>query len=184
MIARIINKFFVELDNLKSKAYLKTCLKKGLILADNVVIRNGVSFGSEPFLVEINENSRIASGVIFVTHSGATQNIRNIEGYEKVRNFGRIKIGKNCAIGSNSVILQNVEIGNNCILGANSVLSVSMPDNTVYLGNPAQYICEVEDYADVLLKTSVDYPIELEKNRKKLDHWLIENLPKEYKSAQ
>ncbi|ALR31851.1 capsule biosynthesis protein CapG [Chryseobacterium sp. IHB B 17019] len=184
MIYKILNKLFTSFQDFQHAVYLKTCIQNGLKLGKNVVARNGVSFGSEPFLVEIGDDSRIGAGVTFVTHAGTTVNIRKLEGYEEVRNFGHIKVGKNCAIGSNSTILQNVEIGDNCILGANSVLSESMPEHTVYAGNPAKYVCEIEDYADVLKKTTVEYPLELEKDRKKLNQWLIKNLPVKFKTAR
>ncbi|MDC8106309.1 acyltransferase [Chryseobacterium sp. PTM-20240506] len=184
MIYKIINKISTLTQDFQHSVYLKICKNSGLKLGKNVVIRNNVSFGSEPFLVEIGDDTRIASGVTFVTHSGATANIRKLEGYEEVRNFGWIKVGKNCAIGSNSVILQNVEIGDNCVLGANSVLSESMPEHTVYAGNPAKYVCEIEDYADVLKKTTIDYPIHLEKNRKELNQWLKLNLPQKFKTSK
>ncbi|GAA5093153.1 hypothetical protein GCM10023210_23100 [Chryseobacterium ginsengisoli] len=184
MIYKILNKISTTIQDIQHSIYLKVCINNGLKLGKNAVVRNNVSFGSEPFLVEIGDETRIASGVTFVTHSGATINIRKLEGYENVRNFGKIKVGKNCAIGSNSVILQDVEIGDNCVLGANSVLSESMPEHTVYAGNPAKYVCEIEDYADVLKKTTVDYPIDLEKDRKKLNQWLIQNLPEKFKTAR
>ncbi|SDQ35882.1 Acetyltransferase (isoleucine patch superfamily) [Chryseobacterium soldanellicola] len=184
MIYKILNKISTTIQDLQHSVYLKVCIGNGLKLGKNAVVRNNVSFGSEPFLVEIGDETRIASGVTFVTHSGATINIRKLEGYEQVRNFGRIKVGKNCAIGSNSVILQDVEIGDNCVLGANSVLSESMPEHTVYAGNPAKYVCEIEDYADVLKKTTVNYPMELEKDRKSLNQWLKLNLPEKFKTAK
>lgn len=184
MIYKIINKIYSLSQDLQHKAYLKACLQNGLQLGKNVVVRNNVSFGSEPFLVDIGDETRIASSVTFVTHSGATINLRKIEGYEDVRNFGAIKIGSNCAIGNGAVILQNVQIGDNCVLGANSVLSESMPSNTVYAGNPAKYVCEIEDYGDVLKKTSINYPIELEKDKKQLNNWLKTNLPKKFKASE
>ncbi|WP_370899322.1 acyltransferase [Chryseobacterium gossypii] len=184
MIYKILNKISTTIQDFQHSVYLRVCISNGLKLGKDVVVRNHVSFGSEPFLVEIGDGTRIASGVTFVTHSGATINIRKLEGYEEVRNFGRIKVGKNCAIGSNSVILQDVEIGDNCVLGANSVLSESMPEHTVYAGNPAKYICEIEDYADVLKKTTVNYPIDLEKDRKQLNRWLKLNLPEKFKTAR
>lgn len=181
ILYKIFNKVYTILQNIQHNAYLKICIHHGLKLGKNVTVRNNVSFGSEPFLIEIGDNTGIASGVTFITHSGFTTVIRKIEGYEEVRNFGKIKVGKNCAIGINSAILQDVEIGDNCVLGANSVLSESMPSNTVFAGNPAKYVCEIEDYGDVLKKTTVNYPIELEKNRKELNNWLKINLPEKFK---
>lgn len=42
-----------------------------------------------------------------------------------------IIIGKNCWIGSNTVILKGVEIGDNCIIGAGCIIHKSIPNNTI-----------------------------------------------------
>ena len=183
ILFKVLHKILDLLENFKHTIYVKICQANGLKLGKGVIIRPGVNLGSEPFLIEIDDDSRIAKGTAFINHSGGTANLRKIEGYEEVRNFGLIKIGKNCAIGLNCIILQDVKMGDNCILGANSVLSESMPDNTVYGGNPAKYICEIEDYGDVLKKTTIDYPLELEKDKKKLNQWLKENLPEKFKPS-
>lgn len=185
ILYKITHKIFDYFEDLQHSIYVKICQANGLRLGKNSLIRKGVNFGSEAFLIEIGDDSRIASGTSFVNHSGGTVNLRRIGGdFKEVRNFGRIKIGKNCAIGLNCVILQDVKIGDNCILGANSVLSESMPDNTVYAGNPAKYVCEIEDYGDFLVKTSINYPIELEKNRKELNKWLKKNLSENFKVSR
>ncbi len=181
---KILNKLDTLSQDFRQKIYTEICVKSGLKLGKDVVVRNNVSFGSEPFLVEIGDHSRIGSGTSFVTHSGFTVNLRKIPGYEEVRNFGHIKIGENCAIGNGCVILQNVEMGDNCVLGANSVLSESMPNNSVFAGNPAKYVCEIEDYGDVLKKTTIDYPLHLEDDKKALNEWLKKNLPKKFKVAK
>ena len=46
-----------------------------------------------------------------------------------------ITIGKNCWIGSNTVILKGVEIGDNCIIGAGCVIHKSVPTNTIIKNN-------------------------------------------------
>lgn len=51
-----------------------------------------------------------------------------------------IRIGKNCWIGSNSIILPGVEIGNFSVIGAGAVVTKNFPDNSVIVGNPAQII--------------------------------------------
>lgn len=50
------------------------------------------------------------------------------------------RIGKNCFIGGNSLILPGVEIGDNCIVGAGSVVTKDVPPRTVVAGNPARVI--------------------------------------------
>ena len=51
-----------------------------------------------------------------------------------------IKIGKNCFLGVNSIILKGTEIGNNCVVGAGSVVSGVFPSDCVIAGNPARII--------------------------------------------
>lgn len=40
-------------------------------------------------------------------------------------------IGKNCWIGSNTVILKGVTIGDNCVIGAGCVISQDIPSNSI-----------------------------------------------------
>ena len=72
-------------------------------------------------------------------------------------------------------------MGDNCILGAGSVLNSSMPDNSVYAGVPAKFICSIEEYGDKALANNIMYPRELEENRKALEKYISENLPHTYK---
>jgi glycosyltransferase involved in cell wall biosynthesis/carbonic anhydrase/acetyltransferase-like protein (isoleucine patch superfamily) len=44
---------------------------------------------------------------------------------------GKISIGNNVWVGSNTVILQNVSIGDNCVIGANNLIYKSIPQNTI-----------------------------------------------------
>jgi acetyltransferase-like isoleucine patch superfamily enzyme len=51
-----------------------------------------------------------------------------------------IKIGDNCFIGMNSIILKGTTLGNNVIVGAGSVVHGSFPDDCIVAGNPAKII--------------------------------------------
>lgn len=59
---------------------------------------------------------------------------------------GRVKIGNNCFIGYNAVILKGTTIGDNCIIGAQSVVKGIIPPNTVWAGIPAKQICTIEEF--------------------------------------
>ena len=50
------------------------------------------------------------------------------------------RIGQNCFIGGNSLILPGVEIGDNCVVGAGSVVTKSVPPRCVVAGNPARIL--------------------------------------------
>lgn len=51
-----------------------------------------------------------------------------------------IRIGSDCLIGMNSVILPGTELGNHCVVGANSTVSGIFPDYCVIAGSPAKII--------------------------------------------
>ena len=55
-----------------------------------------------------------------------------------------IRIGKNCFIGCNSIILKGTVLGDGCVVGAGSVVHGTFPDNCVIAGNPAHVIRKLE----------------------------------------
>lgn len=55
-----------------------------------------------------------------------------------------IKIGDNCFIGMNSIILKGSSLGNNVIVGAGSVVCGKFPDNCIIAGNPATIIKKLD----------------------------------------
>ena len=56
-------------------------------------------------------------------------------------------IGKNCLVGMNAVIMDNVELGDECIVGALSFIKEGekIPSRSVLVGNPAKIIKQVTD---------------------------------------
>src|SRR5438128_3353490 len=56
-------------------------------------------------------------------------------------------IGKNCLVGMNSVIMDNVELDDECIVGALSFIKEGekFPARSLIVGNPAKMIREVSD---------------------------------------
>ena len=56
-------------------------------------------------------------------------------------------IGKNCLVGMNAVIMDNVYLGDECIVGALSFIKAEekIPARSVLVGNPAKIIKQVSD---------------------------------------
>ncbi len=56
-------------------------------------------------------------------------------------------IGKNCLIGMNAVIMDNVQLGDECVVGALTFIKANsvVPARSLIVGNPAKIIKEVGD---------------------------------------
>lgn len=54
-----------------------------------------------------------------------------------------IRIGNNCFIGCNSIILKGTVLGDNCVVGAGAVVSGQFEDNCVIAGNPAVVVKKI-----------------------------------------
>lgn len=86
--------------------------------------------------VEIGENTAIAANVTITDIHHLYDDINTpIERQDIVVN--PVRIGKDCKIYNNTVILPGTTIGNHVTVGANSVVSGIIPDYSVVVGAPA-----------------------------------------------
>lgn len=75
----------------------------------------------------IGQNCKIGPGVIIGKNKGE-----------------RPTIGDNVYIAANAVVVGDVKIGNNSIIGAGSVVMKDIPENEVWVGNPAQFLKRID----------------------------------------
>ena len=122
----------------------------GAVIGKNVRIGNIYMLGTEPYLVEIGDNTVMAGGdTQILTHDGACAMVYRMGLYPEMCDYlGRVKIGKNCFIGNNCIIMKHVTIGDNSIIGAGSVVAKSIPAGCVACGVPARVICTVEEWIE------------------------------------
>ena len=149
ILGRARRKFFPKKNNVY---YFK---KGGGRIGKNCEIFSDVFFGSEPYLIEIGDNVRITYGVKFATHDGGVWTLRKMGLLENADVFGRIRIGNNCNIGWNAIILPGVTIGDNCVIGAGAVVTKDIPDNSVAAGCPAKVIESLDEYRDKVMEKYV-----------------------------
>jgi acetyltransferase-like isoleucine patch superfamily enzyme len=79
-------------------------------------------------------------GIHIGAYSYVAFNVR-ILAHDRTRGIiSHTRIGQNCFIGGESIILPGVTIGDNCVVGAGSVVTKDVPPRSVVAGNPAQVI--------------------------------------------
>lgn len=85
----------------------------------------------------IGDDTYFAPGVKIIS---ANHDLKNFKIWVKEE---PIKIGKNCWIGANVVILPGVELGDNVVVAAGSVVTKSFSSNCVIAGVPSKIIKEL-----------------------------------------
>lgn len=116
-------------------------VKMGMQVGKNFKRLKGVILDpSHCWLIEIGDNVTMAPRVHILCHDAST---KQFLGYTKI---GCVKIGDNVFIGAESVILPGVTIGSNVVIGANSTVTHDIPDNSVYAGSPARFLCSIDEY--------------------------------------
>lgn len=100
-----------------------------LILGNNVLFNNHSTLTCLEEIV-IGDNSWFGEGVRMYDHSHKYKG-RDTPFTQQGYSHGKIEIGNNVWVGSNTVILQNVSIGEGCVIGANNVIYKSLPPNTI-----------------------------------------------------
>ena len=101
--------------------------RKGISIGDNTAIGGNVKILDNDFHpIEAEDRVRLLSD----PNGGASDLVPSKE----------IRIGKNCFIGCNAIILKGTELGDNCVVGAGSVVTGTFEDGCVIVGNPARVI--------------------------------------------
>lgn len=99
-------------------------------------------------LIHIHNNVKIASNVGFLTHDIIHTMLNDKDpGGGYIERIGCIEIMDNVFIGAGTRILYGTRIGTNVIIGSDSLVNKDVPDNSVYAGVPARYICTFDEYA-------------------------------------
>ena len=165
IIKNIIDRLQLRKDPIK---YFR---KQGVTIGKGCEIYSTVTFGSEPYLVNIGDNVRVTSGCKFITHDGGVWVLRHMyEDLQDIDKFGKITVGNNVHIGINTVIMPGVTIGNNCVIGVGAVVTKDIPDNSIAVGVPARVIKTIKEYKDKNLQ-NFDHTKRL--NRKDKREYLI-----------
>ena len=115
----------------------------GVKVGEHTAISPETHFPGEPYLVTIGSHVQVTRAVSFYTHGGGNVVRRQIPDFDC---FGKIVIEDWAYIGSQSLIMPGLTIGEGALVAAGSVVTKSVAPHTVVGGNPAKYICTVDEY--------------------------------------
>ena len=140
---RLVNRLFLRY--LRHFHTEKWARKLGVKVGFNTTISSSVVLSSEPYLISIGNHVQVTSGVTFFNHGGGNVARRQYPAFDC---FGKIVVEDWAYIGSHSLILPGVTIGEGALVAAGSVVTKSVAPKTVVGGNPAKYICTVDEYIE------------------------------------
>jgi len=154
LLKKIYLRFFVS-SGFAYAAYLK---KKGVLHAqgDTCFISKAANI-PDPHLVKLGDNVWITAGCQLLCHDASVIMINIMRKGHRDR-VGPIIMGNNSFLGNNVIVLPGITIGSNTIVGAGSVVTKEVHDNAVWAGNPARFICPVDEYIDKIEIESQTYP--------------------------
>lgn len=110
-----------------------------VLIENNVLIGNNVTI--KPCVqvwdgITIEDNVFVGSNVTFTNDLFPRSKVHDVKLYKTL-------IKRGASIGANSTILGGVIIGENAMIGAGSVVTKDIPDNELWLGNPARFIRKI-----------------------------------------
>ena len=114
------------------------------VIHPSSIISNYATFGAGNFIaasVTVNALAKIADNCILntgciVEHECSIESGVHIAPGAVLA--GNVTVGENSFIGANTVVKQGVKIGNGVTIGAGSVVIKDIPDNEIWVGNPAK----------------------------------------------
>ena len=138
---RIVNFFFQKLLRVNSDVpfmvHYTSTVSKTVIIGRGVAryfANSGGCYIQGINTIYIGDDTIFAPGVKIISAN------HDNDDYSRHIKQKPIRIGKNCWIGANAVILPGVELGDNVIVGAGAVVTKSFPSNMIIGGAPAQII--------------------------------------------
>ena len=136
----IKSSFLSNLVGLYQRTIIVTRSENAKIKIGNNVGMSGVTIYARSE-IEIGDNTLIGGNVKILDNDFHPLDIddRNNNIVNKIKSKP-IKIGKNCFIGVNSIILKGTELGDGCIVGAGAVVSGKFGPNSVIVGNPSKIV--------------------------------------------
>ena len=100
-----------------------------LVIGDRCFFNNDCSINVQS-RVEIGQDTLFGEGVKLYDHNHVFLD-KNIPVRCQGFRTGEVRIGSNCWIYSNVIIMKGIHIGDSCVIGAGCIISKDVPENTI-----------------------------------------------------
>lgn len=146
-----------------SQSYMAHLRKLGMRIGEGTTFYDPLTTivdETRPWMISIGQNCNITAGVTILTHDYGWSVIKGYYG-DIIGSSGRVVIGNNVFIGTQTTILAGVKIGDNVIIGANSLVNKSIPDNCVAVGNPCCVVKTLDEYYQKRKQVELDEAVDM-----------------------
>ena len=110
-------------------------------------------WSTEPYLIKIGSYCQLTEETHIYTHGGAIVARDKFPDFDV---FGKVELGNRVYVGAGAMIMPGVTIGDNVLIAAGSVVTKSIPSNVVVAGNPAKFVCTLDEYIEKNLPYNTD----------------------------
>lgn len=148
-IASMINSFkgFIPVIHESSFVHPLAAITGNVIIGKNVYIGPGAALRGDWGGIVIEDGCNVQENCTIHMFPGVTVLLKESAHIGHGAVIHGASIGRNCLVGMNSVLMDNVELGDECIVGALSFIKAdsTFSARSVIVGNPAKKIKEVTD---------------------------------------
>jgi phenylacetic acid degradation protein len=140
-------KDFVPVIDESSFIHPQACVTGNVIIGKNVYVGPGAAIRGDWGKIIIEDGCNVQENCIIHMFPGVTVWVKEAAHIGHGAIIHGSVIGRNCLIGMNSVIMDNVELGDECIVGALSFIKADekIERRSMLAGNPAKIIKLVSD---------------------------------------
>jgi phenylacetic acid degradation protein len=140
-------KDFIPVIDPSAFVHPQACVTGNVIIGKNVYVGPGAAIRGDWGKVIIGDGCNVQENCVLHMFPGTTVLLKEAAHIGHGAIIHGATIGRNCLVGMNSVIMDNVELGDECIVGALSFIKADskIPGRTLLAGNPAKVIKDVSD---------------------------------------
>lgn len=125
----------------------QACVTGNVIIGKNVYIGPGAAIRGDWGMIIIKDGCNVQENCTIHMFPGVTVTLHEGAHIGHGAIIHGASIGKNCLIGMNAVLMDNVELDDECIVGALTFITAEskFPKRQLIVGNPGKAIKEVSD---------------------------------------